>query len=1049
MLSNCRSLLKAKPLQTSFPHVGKILERDNVGDVLRARLACKHWHTCFTRCVARLTLYGAPVPLPAAANDYASASQPFPPPKPLATAQDWPHLELQAQAQLQQTQQLLQPDLSATPQEPLPHARMPPGLPRQHPSSPHPSARYGRHIQLIPSLAPTIKHVTVCGRACDLAGLRALAASLPSLTSLYLAASSYPAALPPQLQTQLQLTPQAAAPHEELNPVTTAAVAAAVDAKAAAAEAAPAGLDLLLVPRGGGGGGGGDGYWPPAPPRLEKLWVALHEDVPPYTLHQLLLLQGPSAVAVAPLRELGFLPPKAVGVDVSGVGASWVRPAFVRRMPYMDLSPLLDPRLAGVTRLVLPAMSNRREEQTPLPPAAAADARHRLPEQRQQQQQQEPPVQRQQQQRVQAPGHGQAGRTDGAYDSGSGPSPGPGALGFEDIVSRMTQLRSLTVLSQLLTSLELNFLSEWWMDAGDLCVLSRLAQLRRLKFSLDYGLECADVMSEDEQYEHGMYDTGPNLDKLPTDLETGAAMEMEMIETDAGMEGQVLEQGRDVANVAVVAVYDRQQGRRQRHELAGNVAGEVSGGQRRRKYDTVDELARAMAAVLGRGVVQRGRGARVSYGHILCLGLMTELRSLTLSFEVTPPPACTARPSPASGCSVAAEGRYDKADRTNQYDNPLLVLSRLRLLTELRIHIKQPQGSAYGIYEPSASDSGGAAFLVAAPMDDDVLGEGALAAVGRHGALRSLELRLKVFPPPTSSSNSPKPKWVTGAAGGGGGGGGAASSSMPGIGYGSYYALRAALARPGAAAAAATAAASGAVGIISLFDSSAVTPLGVSPQGPGSYAAGCGAQGYLPPLVQVDSGSSGAAAANDVAAAAAESVCRSVDWRERLLAAGVQGSEELLADVPYFVRPHHLPPTLTALDLTNAAFSAEWALCTQLAVPPPPAAATATAAAAPPPPPGTLLEPPRGSRREGALDPTRITDWHLVHLTACHPTLERLELYDIGDDGCGFGAAEAPDVKLHHRAVAQLGRLRYLYGLLVGSPSCVGGYTGGRRGGKP
>ncbi|KXZ49708.1 hypothetical protein GPECTOR_20g565 [Gonium pectorale] len=151
--------------------------------------------------------------------------------------------------------------------------------------------------------------------------------------------------------------------------------------------------------------------------------------------------------------------------------------------------------------------------------------------------------------------------------------------------------------------------------------------------------------------------------------------------------------------------------------------------------------------------------------------------------------------------------------------------------------------------------------------------------------------------------------------------------------------------------------------------------------------------------------------------------------------------------VPYLIRPHHLPPSLTCLDLTNAAFAAEWAE-TGASSAGEASAAAAAAGALPAAAEGRRPLPRLASLRlarappkrcawrssqeedpaeevEGPrLDATRITDWHLAALLPRQPCLTSLVLEDR--DG---GAAAGHAAKLHHRAVAALGRLSYLESL--------------------
>jgi hypothetical protein len=474
-----RSLLSSEPPSpNSGPacdalpqHIGGCLERDCSSDLLRSRLVCKHWHSCLSRCVTRLTLYSAPVRL-------SNASLPATLPPAITTLpslQEQQHKhhchEEQHQAQAQQHAQqerFARPAAGPTAPAPAPPAvSQPPAAPSVSPPPP----LYGRHVQLIPAIAPTITHVTLAGQVCDTGGLRALARSLPALTSLSLQATRYPAAPPSQLQPQGREAAVAADPAAAMAPGAAADDAACPGAQQAAAQRPPrtstggACPSPAAATKGRGapsetessaaaplppsttavtaGEATDQGWWSPAPAQLERLRVSITENVPPDFLRRLLLLPPPAVGGyhVHTAAERGSLPPhqqqQQQRAEGAGRGASPLRElsllppldyfAGLRRAPYVDLAPLLDPRLACVTRLMVPAMQSsqtpangagrRRKQQESPPPAAAGPA----------------PV-------------GATGAT------GQGPSIGS-ALGLEEVVGRLTQLRDLTVLSQVLCKL--------------------------------------------------------------------------------------------------------------------------------------------------------------------------------------------------------------------------------------------------------------------------------------------------------------------------------------------------------------------------------------------------------------------------------------------------------------------------------------------------------------------------------------------------------------------------------------------------------------------
>ncbi|GIM15671.1 hypothetical protein Vretimale_18415, partial [Volvox reticuliferus] len=1281
-------------------HVGSILERGFTGDVLRARLACKHWHSCLTRNVTRLTLYAGAVPLPTVRTSVVKCQ----PPQERSAQTRAQELQEQHQYQHQHQHPIAKPAQTLT----TTSTRQSSGAPL--------AQSYSRHVHLIPSFAPTVRHVTIHGQTCDLNGLRLLAHSLPSLTSLSLAISAtYTATPPPQLQPmQPALSTKASDPDAASRtltagsssqaplPATAASSPADTDAapSSAMAEAAAACSEYPSPT---------EGRWPPAPPLLEKLWIQVHDDVPPDVLRHL-LLQSPASDtasplppppqlkqqqqeqqqqqvlalkdtsmtcfltsesgalevaergcggtnirprgegeaclartppqwcwpgAVLPLRELGLLP----RLDADSCSAASDR---LPAVPFIDLSPLLDPRLAGVTHLIVPPMTNRRRE----PP-------------------QSPPPQQQQ------PHGGEVDLWQLDWDAP------PAMFRMQQVVGRLTQLRSLTVLEQvelldyrhclsaltnlralhlpkgvfceyatdlrhlmtlsLLETLELNFTIEWWIYAADLCVLSSLAHLRHLKLAVDYGLDvtCAPM---------------PDLDEDDADMnELAAWYEPDDIPDPDLISASVMHlHRRDPA--AAAAAYAATA----TNSAVGGSGGGGSGGGGRERLDTEEDVARALAAAWGcaRGVERRalcskendpgdgddwrvplgcltqlrrlelrlvngggrhlaeamcaarwltggqrrpvggddgvasaddhetgegasltlqdapaaafldvpywykmatgaaagdtadasleasfmqlprphntpwprrvflapplvslhlgaGRWLQLMHAHILCLGLMTHLRSLELSFVVvTPSSAASPHECTTAEPKDESESRCCSGNGIESYTrNPLLVLKRLRSLRELRIRTKQlwsaadvllslgGDGSDSMASEGSSSDGGdGRALLdVSAPMDDGIvqawlegmpllhtlalrgvgwLGDRALTALGRHSSLRSLELWLKVPPVLPSyatdkrqfaerSSTSPR-----GIDNGGSRGPGGGAQGMSRIGYGSYYGLRTAFTGCGGAS-----------------GSGVVTPLGSSPPGPGNQLPGLNSPGWADPAAHLDRAIGGKTDGSMPALAPAGGVgtfgsaermslpelardrvaTRSGDagaWREKLLARGIEGRPEMLADVPYFVRPHHLPPSLAYLDLTNAAFSAEWAYVgnssgAAFAQLPFCGGATSTGSShvdgadgrtlsdpwdgtARPVPRLVSLKlvrrPPKyrrllgrdtaGDAAPGAapaaaasiLDPTRLTDWHLVFLTACQPTLAHLQLHDT-DAGSGAGDA----AKLHYRALAHLG----------------------------
>ncbi|GLI63716.1 hypothetical protein VaNZ11_006763 [Volvox africanus] len=1278
-------------------HVGSILERASTGDVLRARLACKHWHSCLTRSIIRLTLYGGAVPL-LTGNTPATKSPPL---------LERPSQKCEQGLQYQHKHQ---------------HPVAKPAQPSANTSSPlamhsQVSQCYDRHVHLLPSFAPTVRHATIRGQSCDLAGLRLLAHSLPSLTSLSLAISAtYTSAPPPHLQPMQPaptsrssdpavaaaasgtLGPTAGSSSQTTLPACAACPLVGSDSTLSSATLASAAAVCPESPS------PEDGRWPPAPPLLEKLWIQVHDDVPPDVLRHL-LLQASTSVTASPLSsplqltqqvstpldvsiaaafrtsELGALEAAARGSGTSihpggGVEASGTRcpsrrcglgavlplrelgllphlsddicsAAFgaLQPVPFIDLSPLLDQRLAGVTRLVVSPMKNHGRQPQQLP-------------QHQHQQQH----------------HG------GAIDQAQlGLGAHASTLRLEEVIARLTQLRSLTVLEQvdlyhyyrdclsaltnlralhlpkgvycegladvrqlttlsLLETLELNFTYEWWLYATELSVLSLLTHLRHLKLSLDYDLEVACAMSEED----ALIEQNTDEDQDDTDLDELAAWYVPDDVPDLGSISASVIQWQRRGPAAAAPGPAPAPG-------ANSVVGGGGGGGER--FETEEDVMRALAAAWGcAGDVARralrpkkydpganddwrvplgcltqlrrlelrlvngggrhlaeavwaarwlaegqlrpvgggddanttelengvgasltlldapaaafldvpywykmaagvaadatvgtsseatfmqpshphdtpwprhvfpapplvslhlgsGRDLRLMPGHILCLGLMTHLRSLTLSFMAVAPFGA-ALPDECSVARPAGEserrGGYARIIKSDTIQNPFLVLRRLRSLRELRIRTKQlwtgadvlplsgsdDDGSSTTTAASDGSSSEGgdgrAQLVVSALMDDDVvhawlegmpllhtlvlrglgrLGERALTALGRHSSLRSLELRLKV-PPALPSYAAGKRQFTarppTGPQGKDNGG----VLSMPPIGYGTYYRLGKAFTGRGEAS-----------------SSGCMTPLGSSPPSHGRHMSCHSLPGGADPAFRSDravggktDGSIPAERTSSLPGVAQEKETTTKSggsWQEQLLAEGVECGPEMLAAVPYFVRPHHLPPSLTSLDLTNAAFSAEWAHCVgnghgpQAEAQQPVCGGTTDADSShfdavsrptgsyprngTPRPVARLVSlkltrrPPKHRRLQGSctivdaasgagvsadapiLDPTRLTDWHLVFLTACQPTLASLHLHDT-DDGSGAGDA----AKLHYRALAHLGRqLSYLESLTL------------------
>ncbi|GFR40279.1 hypothetical protein Agub_g460, partial [Astrephomene gubernaculifera] len=1335
--------------------IGSILVKEdgNNGrsDALRARMACKHWHACLTCCISSATLYGSALLVPPAPLLPHPPPSPSPSPLPAAAAPvcgcfgpSLTHLTISG---------------------PSFHLAWLPLLAAHLPSLTSLSLRAARYHR--PWHSPLQRAATTAGPAAD-------------------------AAAPPPAPTDATAGGAGTAAHAHAGPATSAAAAAAVggqvptQAAAAAAVASLAGLPVgslhlaesaLNLPSGSltalvsaslaAAGAdeaplqqqlqGGGGCWPwasisaaaaaetPHSPQLQsrglrRLEILISDDTPPDILTRVLPLLLPpppepvgpppapswSAAALPPLRELILLPATHA---TQAVSAAVHQQQHQQRMSYLDLAPLFsDPRLRGVTRLVVPSLQRRAH----VAMAAGEQQGGGAGAGQQQQQLQQQPA-GQEEDVVQQLGRLTQLRSLSVLDQVELASFAPACLthltGLRQLslsggvfVEGVGELRLLTGL-KLLRSLDLDFRTEWWLDAGDLAVLSRLSALRRLQLSLDYGLDSADsdwdvmytppheVEEDAEEEEEAKEEVGEeeasedknvgimsdeDLDqwfwsevreawrregalarlrqqrqprrplgmryrmdrllrgpggsdnwqkalgpltqltslglrlrhgggrhlaaglhdaqwltprqrkcrrrcRIDEDGEDGSDGDDRDDETDGGNSngrsdggsggdsdgGGVVLELYDAPDVALLDVdfWAKIVSTEQQASTSSSPAAATESAPPPPPLPPLRRQPTCRAPPLVSLTLGGSGQPLLSYGNILCLGLMTDLRSLSLRFE-------TERRMGLQRFVIMRRLGLHRCSYPRF--NPLVALSSLRQLRKLHVLVKHdPQGHGGG---GSGGDQAGTAHV--AVIDDDVvrvwmygmpflqdlslrdagrLGERGLSAIGLHGDLRSLRLDLRPLTTMKHASAAAaaaaaalkRQPWDIHEGNASGGGGDAAvadtasrtavAASMVGInasdegtdissvriGYGSYYAISAV-----------EVSAPMCPGDDGTSGGAATPTLGVSPPAPWHFTAAVAAAAGAPKWKQSGDdavgspaggsnrgGGGGGKGSSGGAATAVVPVSERAAVRDRRLAEGAMLDSELLAALPYLIRPHHLPPSLAALHLTNAVFSSEWAaFCaapadlqkttTKHASAGFPAAATPAHATTPgSAPPGEQLEatlmPPAPSLRrplarlarltlrrrpcssissllrtpriagrwmglrsassggggdvsqaagqpvgdeeietegeegeevekEGAahFDPTRLTDWHLVYFLGCQPCLAHLWLEDpagrervthgsaaptasgcgsAADDGGGGGGGGGAGVapKLHHRAIAQLGRLRYLESLTL------------------
>lgn len=279
-IANSLSRSLPPPPEPALPQgIGAALASFNQADLLRARLACKHWHTSLSRCLPKVTLYHTPTSLPTSAGHID---------KPLLHALQ-PPLTLQTP----HAGSVATTGTAALPPQPAP------------PSS-----------AALPSLLPSLHHITIACRNLDPADLPYLASACPSLSHLTLRPGRYtPAPEPPAPPN----SSPPAAPIDPTNPT----------------DPSPANPALL-------------------PHTLNSLTLYVTRDTPWDMLQLLTGSAAPQASSIPPspsplpvqelcIRRHPAVPPPSSHSDQPVRHASCT----------VDLTPLLHPQLAGLTFLEL------------------------------------------------------------------------------------------------------------------------------------------------------------------------------------------------------------------------------------------------------------------------------------------------------------------------------------------------------------------------------------------------------------------------------------------------------------------------------------------------------------------------------------------------------------------------------------------------------------------------------------------------------------------------------------------------------------------------